>query len=84
MSTGLTESDSARVRADAPLRELITIALPAVATMTSYTLMQFVDMRMVAELGPEAVAAQGNGGMAVWIPMAAIVGMLSIVNTFVS
>ena len=84
MSAGPSKPDRAPERADAPLRELIAIALPAVATMTSYTLMQFVDLRMVAELGPDAVAAQGNGGMAVWIPMAAVVGMLSIVNTFVA
>jgi len=84
MSSGSIQPEAAPERADAPLRELIAIALPAVATMTSYTLMQFVDLRMVAELGPDAVAAQGNGGMAVWIPMAALVGMLSIVNTFVA
>lgn len=84
MSTAPSHPEQAPPGAASPLRELIAIALPAVATMTSFTLMQFVDLRMVAELGADAVAAQGNGGMAVWIPMATLIGTLSIVNTFVA
>ncbi|MFG0275597.1 MAG: MATE family efflux transporter [Phycisphaerales bacterium] len=84
MSTAPSQPEQAPTGAASPLRELIAIALPAVATMTSYTLMQFVDLRMVADLGADAIAAQGNGGMTVWIPMAALIGTLSIVNTFVA
>lgn len=70
-----------------PLRELLRIAAPSVATMTSYTAMQFVDGFMVSRITPADpvyIAAQGNGGMVAWIPVSVVMGMLMIVNTFVS
>ncbi|MEM1424324.1 MAG: MATE family efflux transporter, partial [Planctomycetota bacterium] len=67
-----------------PVRELLSVALPAVITMTSYTVMQFVDNLIVKELGPGAISAVGNGGIAAFIPGAALMGLLSVVNTFVS
>ena len=45
------------------IREVWSQAWPTVATMTSYTVMGFVDALMVARLGPLEVAAQGNGGI---------------------
>ena len=45
------------------LREVWFIAWPTVLTMTSYTLMQFMDGLMVAQFDPLAVAAQGYGGI---------------------
>ncbi len=69
-----------------PLAELLSIALPTVATMTSYTLMQFVDMLMVSRIGPEPiyVGAQGNGGLAAFVPIACMMGFLTVINTYVS
>jgi MATE family multidrug resistance protein len=71
---------------DRPLHEIMRIALPTVATMTSYTLMQFVDKWMVSKIGPEPiyVGAQGNGGLAAWVPISICQGTLTIVNTYVS
>lgn len=70
----------------APLWELVGIAAPVVATMTSYTLMQFVDQLMVSRIGSDAifVGAQGNGGLAAWAPIAVAMGFITVVNTFVS
>jgi MATE family multidrug resistance protein len=66
------------------LREMLVVALPAVVTMTSYTAMQFVDTVVVSRLGPEAVAATGNGGIAAFVPASIMFGIVSMVNTFVS
>lgn len=73
-------------RERSPLMEMLIIAGPVVATMTSYTLMQFVDGLMVSRIGPNPVyvAAQGNGGVAAWVPTATLMGLLSVVNTYVS
>lgn len=70
-----------------PLMEMLIIGAPTVVTMTSYTVMQFIDGMMVSRIEPADpvyVAAQGNGGMFVWVAMAAMLGLLSIVNSFVS
>ena len=67
-----------------PLAEILAVGLPSAATMLSYPLMQLVDSRMVSELGPVAVAAQGNGGLAVWVIGSFVVGAMTIVNTYVS
>jgi MATE family multidrug resistance protein len=66
--------------------ELLRIAAPTVATMTSYTLMQFVDKLLVSRIGPEPiyVGAQGNGGLAAFVPIALAMGTLTVINTFVS
>lgn len=68
------------------LREMLTIAIPSVATMTSYTIMGFVDKFMVKDIGddPVYVAAQSNGAMMVWLMMAYILGMNGVINSFVS
>ena len=69
-----------------PLVDMLLIAGPVVATMTSYTLMQFIDGLMVSRIGPDPVyvAAQGNGSVAAWVPTATLMGLLSVVNTYVS
>ena len=41
--------------ATSPWREVFTIAGPTVATMTSYTVMTFVDKYLVSMIGPEQV-----------------------------
>lgn len=69
-----------------PIVELLLIAMPTVVTMTSYTVMQFIDGLMVSRIGSEPmyVAAQGNGAVFTWLFLAGIVGLLSVINTFVS
>lgn len=69
-----------------PLREMFAVAAPTVATMTSYTLMQFVDKLLVSRIGddPVYVGAQGDGGIAAFIPISIATGTLQIVNTYVS
>jgi multidrug resistance protein, MATE family len=69
-----------------PLLELLKIAGPSVATMSSYTLMQFVDTFMVKQIGPEPVyvAAQGNGGVVAWMFVALALGTNTVINSFVS
>ncbi len=67
-----------------PLRELWSIAWPTVMTMASYTVMQFVDGLMVSAVGSTELTAQGGGGIFAFLPIAFSMGMLSVVNTFVS
>ncbi len=74
-----------------PLAEMLFIAAPTVVTMTSYTVMQFVDGLMVSRIPREAgtldapfVAAQGNGGIVVWLGAALMLGTTSVINSFVS
>jgi len=67
-----------------PIVEVWTIAWPTVLTMTSYTVMQFVDRLMVAQVGPLELAAQGNGGIWAFTPIAFAMGVLTVVNTYVA
>jgi len=69
-----------------PLKEILTIAFPTVVTMTSYTIMQFIDALMVKSIGPDPVyvAAQGNGGIIAWLLMSLFIGLNTIINTYVS
>ncbi len=93
-STTNAPSDSERAierssqpgQGESPLAEIARVAMPTVAAMTSYTLMQFVDKWLVSKIGPEPiyVGAQGNGGLAAWVPISICQGMLTIVNTYVS
>ena len=68
------------------LAEMLRIAIPSVATMASYTVMQFVDKLMVSRIGPEPVyvSAQSNGGILAWTLISFILGMTGVVNSFVS
>jgi MATE family multidrug resistance protein len=67
------------------LREMIRIATPAVVGMLSFSMMQFVDRLLCARLiGPEALAAAGNGGIASWVPASVMMGLLGVINTYVS
>src|ERR1043165_2179859 len=69
-----------------PLKELMAVAAPTVATMTSYTLMQFVDKFMVSKIGPDPVyvGAQGNGGLSAFVPISIAMGAVTVINTYVS
>lgn len=77
---------TARDVIDRPMLELFKIAAPTVATMTSYTLMTFVDKLMSSRIGPDPiyVGAQGNGGLSSWVAISVFSGLLSIINTYVS
>jgi multidrug resistance protein, MATE family len=68
------------------LMEMVALAAPVVATMTSFTLMQFADKLMVSRIGPDPiyVGAQGNGGLVSWVPISIAHGMVAVVNTYVS
>ncbi|MFG0245043.1 MAG: MATE family efflux transporter [Phycisphaerales bacterium JB052] len=68
------------------LAEMLRIAIPSVATMSSYTVMQFADKLMVSRIGPEPiyVSAQSNGGILAWTLAAFVLGMTGVVNSFVS
>ncbi|MCH2162110.1 MAG: MATE family efflux transporter [Phycisphaerales bacterium] len=67
-----------------PIAEVWKQAWPTVLTMTSYTVMQFVDTLMVARIGHVEVAAQGNGGIWSFAIICFGFGLLSVVNTFVA
>lgn len=69
-----------------PFVELVMVGAPVVATMTSYTVMQFVDKLMVSRIGPDPiyVGAQGNGGLAAFVPIAVFMGFITVINTYVS
>ncbi len=76
-----------RLQQRSPLMEMVIIAAPSIVTMTSYTVMQFIDGKMVSEITPADsvyVAAQGNGGMAVWLALSLALGAMGVINTFVS
>lgn len=78
---------SAQVSNDSSaLAEMLRIAIPSVATMASYTVMQFADKLMVSRIGPEPVyvSAQSNGGILAWTLLAFVLGMTGVVNSFVS
>jgi len=78
------ELDSSPQARPSPLRELFSLAWPTVLTMTSYTAMQFVDALMVSRVGSLELAAQGNGGLATFTPLSFLMGVLTMVNTYVS
>lgn len=73
-----------------PLSEMIRLAIPSVATMTSFTVMQFIDALMVARITSDEaqravnIAAQGNGGVMSFVPLSIVMGVSSMINTFVS
>ncbi|MDX2017273.1 MAG: MATE family efflux transporter [Planctomycetota bacterium] len=71
---------------DRPLWELAKVAVPTVATMSSYTVMTMTDKWLCSQIGPDPiyVGAQGNGGLAAWVPISVAQGVIMIVNTYVS
>lgn len=84
MPASAHEPGRERVLGRRAVSEVWTQAWPTVVTMLSYTVMQFVDAAMVAQVGPVEVGAQGNGGVWSWALTFSVVGVLGVVNTFVS
>ncbi|MFI4872010.1 MAG: MATE family efflux transporter [Phycisphaerales bacterium JB061] len=82
-----TENATIPTHERSPLVEMFAIAAPTIATMATYTVMQFFDGLMVSRIDPPSpvyIAAQGNGGMVSWIPISFSVGLLGVINTFVA
>jgi MATE family multidrug resistance protein len=83
-STPAPAESAGAARLTTAAAEVWSIAWPTVLTMTSYTVMQFTDKLMVGRVGPVEVAAQGNGAIWSFAPIAFAMGVLTVVNTFVS
>ena len=64
--------------------EVWSLAWPTILTMTSFTIMQFVDKLMISRVGSLEVAAQGNAGTWAFAIIATILGVVTVVNTYVS
>jgi MATE family multidrug resistance protein len=77
--------DSTTAGPRSPLRELLALALPTVAQMASYTVMQFCDaLQLASGAGDTAATAAGMAGFLVFTLMAWGFGALLVVNTLVS
>lgn len=90
---GSPVSDASPVTHDVPLEaehpawEMLRLAAPTVATMASYTTMQFVDGWMVTRITPADtvyLAAQGNGGIWSFLPLSIFAGLSGVVNAYVA
>ena len=66
------------------IKEVWALAWPTILTMTSFTVMQFTDRLMVGQIGKVEIAAQGNAGTWAFAAIATIMGVVTVVNTFVS
>lgn len=64
--------------------EVWSLAWPTILTMVSFTVMQFTDRLMVGQVGMVEIAAQGNSGTWSFAAISTIVGVVTVVNTFVS
>lgn len=69
-----------------PFLALLKLAIPTVVTMSSFTVMQFVDKLMVSRVSddPIYVGAHGNGGLISFVPISIAMGLVTVVNSFVS
>ncbi len=67
-----------------PIVEMLSIALPTVAQMASYTVMQFIDTWMLSRLGEAAATAASNSGILAFSFIGFGVGTLVLVNALVS
>src|SRR3954454_25314752 len=77
-----TSPDSATVKR--PLVELLSLALPTIVQMTSYTVMQFTDTFMLSRVSDTAATAAAQAGMVEFSLLSFGVGTLLLVNTLVS
>lgn len=65
-------------------RQVLSISLPLVASMSSQTVMQFVDRLFLADYSLEAIAASVPGGMVSFMFMSVFLGVAFYVGTFVA
>ena len=68
----------------AGLAQVLRLSWPASLTMLNSTLMKFVDGLMVSRVGHLPFAAHFLAGISSFVPESFIMGMLSVVNTYVS
>ncbi len=66
------------------MAQVLKMAWPASLTMLNAQVIKFVDGWMVAGVGTDSFSAQYMGGMASFIPEAFMIGLLTVVNTYVS
>ena len=69
---------------EASLKYILKLSWPIVITNISFTIMQFVNRLMVADLGTEALAAVLPAGIISSIPASFAMGIATSVTTFVS
>lgn len=80
-----TTHPSAGPSAQRPVAELLHLALPTIAQMASYTVMQFADsLQLALGAGDAAATAAGMAGFMVFASMSLAWGALLVVNTLVS
>ncbi len=65
-------------------REVWNLALPAILTMVSQTIMWTVDSAMVGHIGKVELAAVGLGGIFIWTTYSFFIGLTNSINTFVA
>jgi MATE family multidrug resistance protein len=68
----------------AGLAQVLQMSWPASLTMLNSTIMKFVDGFMVSRVGPVPFAAQYVAGMSSFVPESFFMGVLTVVNTYVS
>jgi MATE family multidrug resistance protein len=66
------------------LGEVLRLSWPASLAMLNTTMLKFVDGLMVSYVGPASFGAQLVGGMFAFVPESFAMGMLTVVNTYVS
>ncbi len=66
------------------LGQVIKLAWPASLTMLNATVLKFVDGLMVSHVSPDAMSAQFQAGMWSFVPESFVMGILTVVNTYVA
>ena len=64
--------------------EVLRLSMPAGMSMLGWTVTMFVDGVMLARLGPREFVAQSTASLVAFVPASFAVGVLGVVNTFVS
>ncbi|MBT3199422.1 MAG: MATE family efflux transporter [Phycisphaerales bacterium] len=64
--------------------EVLRMAWPASIAMLGTTVIKFVDGFMVSKVGAAPFSAQFLAGMSAFVPEALILGLLTVINTYVS
>ena len=68
----------------ASLKILMALAVPMILSRATQSVMSFADALMVEHLGPSAIAASATGGFNVFLIMILPMGIVFIVQSFVS
>ena len=85
MHSPSTPESLSHVSTQRPIVELLTLALPTIAQMASYTVMQFADcLQLSMGVGDSAATAAGMAGFMVFCAMSWGWGAVLVVNTLVS